>query len=538
MDKQTADRLITGYLTKLYGFALSKTQNIAEAEELAAAITLEAYDALLHRENICNPDGYIYQVARHVYARYIAGKSKNACCGFDGQFADPTDFTRDLEQLQTQRLLRREIAYLSNIQRQIVIAYYYDRLKVKQIAAQTGLPEGTVKWHLHDAKNSLRKGLDQMRTMGNLGIQPITLCSMGHSGNPGDKGDTSDFLARRLTQNIAYAAYHAPKTIKEIAQELGVSPLFVEDEVQVLEEYGFMDKQPGGKYLTNIYITEPTKELDEQMHHLLCHYADILCERYVPRVIETLDRLDPAGFYIPGNDRNLLLWSVIPYSISYRLHVDKGVSAAAFSVKRPDGGDSIAFACLQSGYRTDFDQDKYNICGDMTRAGKYPWHSWQINTYYDNRPGNWRENLYSDYDALYEFYTGRLPEADANLDKYRRLYEKGYLTETKQVNLIVIQDDNTGWAGNNAFTKKLPGADDELQQLSDQLDQKVYTLQKDHYPAHMQPLTRIQCSNMLTSNGIRARVLEQLVQTGVLQLPSQTQQPGLTTLLFSDVLPK
>lgn len=296
-----------------------------------------------------------------------------------------------------------------------------------------------------------------MRTMGNLGIQPITLCSMGHSGNPGDKGDTSDFLARRLTQNIAYAAYHPPKTIKEIAQELGVSPLFVEDEVQVLEEYGFMDKQPGGKYLTNIYITEPTKELDEQMHHLLCHYADILCERYVPRVIETLDRLDPAGLYIPDNDRNLLLWSVIPYSIGYRLHVDKGVSAAAFSVKRPDGGDSIAFACLQSGYRTDFDQDKYNICGDMTRAGKYPWHSWQINTYYDNRPGDWRENLYSDYDALYEFYTGRLPEADANLDKYRRLYEKGYLTKTKQVNLIVIQDDNTGWAGNNAFTKQRRG---------------------------------------------------------------------------------
>ena len=54
----------------------------------------------------------------------------------------------------------------------------------------------------------------------------------------------------------------------------------------------------------------------------------------------------------------------------------------------------------------------------------------------------------------------------------------------------------------------------------------------------MQPLTRIWCSNMLRSNSIRARVLERLVQTGVLQLPSQTQQPGLTTLLFSDVLPK
>ena len=35
MKKQDADRLIEGYIRKLYGFAVSKCGNIDEAEELA-----------------------------------------------------------------------------------------------------------------------------------------------------------------------------------------------------------------------------------------------------------------------------------------------------------------------------------------------------------------------------------------------------------------------------------------------------------------------------------------------------------------------
>lgn len=64
---------------------------------------------------------------------------------------------------------------------------------------------------------------------------------MGHCVCSGSKGDTADFLAKVITQNIAYAAYHQPRTINEIAEEFGINPIFVEDEVAVLEEYGFMD---------------------------------------------------------------------------------------------------------------------------------------------------------------------------------------------------------------------------------------------------------------------------------------------------------
>jgi hypothetical protein len=49
MDKPQADRIIKDYIKPLYGFALNKTGNIAEVEELAGRITLEVYQTLLKK---------------------------------------------------------------------------------------------------------------------------------------------------------------------------------------------------------------------------------------------------------------------------------------------------------------------------------------------------------------------------------------------------------------------------------------------------------------------------------------------------------
>ena len=50
------------------------------------------------------------------------------------------------------------------------------------------------------------------------------------------------------------------KTINEIADDLGVSPVYVETEVEFLEEYGFLQARKD-KYIVNFIISEPTAEL-------------------------------------------------------------------------------------------------------------------------------------------------------------------------------------------------------------------------------------------------------------------------------------
>jgi RNA polymerase sigma factor (sigma-70 family) len=543
MDKQTADSLIIEYNKKLFGFALSKTCSIQKAEELASRIVLEVYTSLLKRENIANIDGYIYRIAQNVYARYTDEAVKGMQLSLDeAEIPAEHDFTEKIMKSETYMLLRREIAYLSKTQRDIVVLHYFENMKLADIARKLHIPLGTVKWHLYEAKTMMKEGMNTVRNIGSLGINPIEFINMGHSGNPGKMGDTKDFLKKRLTQNIAYAAYHQAKTINEIADELGVSPVFVEDEVAVLEEYGFMDKVEGGKFLTNIYIYEFTKEVLEKENAVYNKYAKLVCEKYVPLVIETLKDYKKDEIYMPDGDMNLLLWSVILYACAYKLSVDKGFDHSAFSVKRKDGGDYIACATLVRDFDVNFNYAKYNTCGNMLRgSGKYPLQAWQMHTYYDGREGGWRDNLNSDYEYLYEFITGKIKKEESQIEKFQRLYEKGYLIHKDgkdYVNIIVIKDEGKKWADGNDFAARLPGITDELKAIGDELDKEIYEIERNSFPAHMQKLLRMWTSNRLASNGMAVNVLEQLVESGVLREPTETQKKGLTTLMFCDTLPE
>ncbi len=544
MDKRTADKIITEYTGKLFGFALSKTRNISEAEDLASRIVLEVYSSLLKRESIGNINGYIYSIAHNVYARYTgeAKANRSALLSLD-ELNIPTDynFTDELIRSETYRLLRREIAYLSKIQREIVVLHYYEKMKLSDIAEKLSLPLGTVKWHLFEAKNNLKEGLNCMRKVSDLGVNPIRFTSMGHCGMPGKLGDTGYFLKRRLTQNIAYEAYHEPKSIREIAEALGVSPLFVEEEVAVLEEYGFMDKVSGDKYLTNIYITEPTKEILEKEHQLYNRYAGLVCEKYVPLLFEAMKDYDRSEIYVPQDDFNFLMWSVITYACGYKLIANRDFSLESFSVKRKDGGDYIAFATVETDIKLSYDSAKYSVCGNMTRGSfKYPLMAWQLDTYYDSRKGRWMDNLTSDYEWLYEFITGVLKKEESQVEKYQRLFEKGYLADINgkdMVNVVVIKDRTDVWLEENDFTRGLPGITDELKAISDEFDHEMYELQKVTYPSHMQKLCKAWTTNCLSGAGMRTRVLEQLQEKGILKPLTDIQKRGVNTLMFCDALP-
>lgn len=85
---------------------------------------------------------------------------------------------------------------------------------------------------------------------------------MGVNGSIGTMGNTSNFFRSTLSQNIAYCVWKESKTINEIADCLGVSPVYVEGEVEFLEEYGFLVKK-GKKYLANLLIDETTTKFNE-----------------------------------------------------------------------------------------------------------------------------------------------------------------------------------------------------------------------------------------------------------------------------------
>ena len=68
MNKQKADKILTEYLPRIYGFAVKKSFSYDEAEEICADIVKELYESLLKSKEI-----------RRVYVLVLKEQEKYLC---------------------------------------------------------------------------------------------------------------------------------------------------------------------------------------------------------------------------------------------------------------------------------------------------------------------------------------------------------------------------------------------------------------------------------------------------------------------------
>ena len=236
MKRDLAEKITTEYLKPVYGFALRRCANLQDAEDLTQEIILRAFRALLAKNDVESPDKFIWTVAHNTLANYYRDKANTVIGVPIDEFAEilpsDDDTSSGIIEKETTDRLHREIAYLSKMQRRIVIAYYYENKKQEAIAAELGIPLGTVKWHLFEAKKELKRGMDTMRNASELKFNPVKFGLCGFNGSAGTKGAASNYLRSPLSQNIEYVVWKEAKTIGEIADALGVSPVYVESEAE------------------------------------------------------------------------------------------------------------------------------------------------------------------------------------------------------------------------------------------------------------------------------------------------------------------
>ncbi len=555
MDKEFADKMISQFQKKFFGYALSKCNDMAEAEELASRITCEAYMTLRTVEDVYNWEGYLYKIAANVYARYVKEqvqqKSDNIS---DMEVQSEENFEAEYIKKEELELLKREVAWLSKRHREIVLLHYYHNKKLAEIAEILELPEGTVKWHLSDAKKLLKKGMKQMRTEGNLGLEPIKLVRMGNIGSVGQMGDTSEFLNSKLRQNIAYAAYFEPKTIEEIAKELGVSPVFIEDEVAYLEEYGFLDLLPGQKHRTNIYIDCLPYEAVQKAREIEAEVARIICDEYVPEVVKLAEHYDKKNIYVPEDDFNYFLWSVIPMAVceySIGSFDWQEIRRKNYMVKRKDGGDYAAIARLYQPQTEELLEKEY-VCGPMYAGDEeIPVFAWVLSTNYEDRAHGPIPDSINDYQVFQMYLKGNLPKSEALLDKYIRLYDRGLLRQTDDaVNVIVVKEslekglfseikkhengeyDKIDFAG--SLRNYLPKMPDTLREKLENLIEKKIRFQKEYQPKHMHGMVEIYEKARQINIYM---VIEELLKREILKPLTDDQKKGVMTVVHSDTLP-
>ena len=536
MEKQIADKIITDYIKKIYGFALSKTMDIDLAEELSSRITFEVYSTLLKANNIHNLNSYIYRIARNVYSRFIIEEMRDSKFIKDEKRnADDSDISLDDSLLK----LRNEISFLSNLQREIVIMYYFEKLKLKDISEKVNLKPGTVKWHLFEARNQIKDGFEKsinktpLSNKESENTDQITFIEIKKYGYLGQLYfDKTFYFQKLLTQNIIYSVYRKPKTSLEIAKELSVPTAFIEDEITFLENNAFITKQINNKYISNMYLIEPDKEIDDKIDIILTKYSKSICDIYIPLLFEK-NWVEEAGkIYYPANDLNFLMWSIVSYACKTKLiHNNQSKNLDDFMLKRKDGGKYFLIGTIGNYLTT-----KYDKCNDMVSSlHNSSFMVWQFFSKYDDKKEThveWKKIMFENF---YNFIKGNLSKEPSSIDKYMGLFDKGYIVSKGNkdyANIIVTTYKE------NELIDILPHKPEALNMIGNELDEELFRVYKKNCPEHKQALCREINKNSLTNGNIRIKVLENLLKKGVLKPVKKNQRKTVNMILFSDRLPE
>jgi len=540
MEKLKADKIITEYLEKIYGFAIKKSFSYDEAEEISAEIVKEVYVSLLKADYIANLDGYIWRIGEHTYAKYVSQKKKHEGISIDNvDIPFALSYDQDfavLEDSEEFLRLRREIAYLTKKRREIVYSFYYENKSISFISRSMGIPEGTVKWHLNKAKKELKEKLDMERKIGKLGLNPLENVNFSHGGKPGSNSGPEFYLGDKINLNIVYSVYHTPKTKEEIAEELGLTLVFIEDRIEFLEENGFLVHLPGDKFTTYVCFRPAAYsiELQDKVLKKQLEIAEKVAKKYAPAVREAIK--DVTDVYIPGGNKELLDATAIFYGIFDKVQ-NNPMDISKYLIKTTAGGEFIAFISPDSqpsdpDYKSDLSLPSYWTCGYMTRGSdKYPCvYSWSVDSRYCSREGAWQNNLVEDYEYLYEYVTGAITDTPANAEKISRLRERKFITDSGNVNIMMIKGNH------NNFFEKIPNVCEDIQKEAADSALEYAMLKAKSYPPQMQDLIVAQNSTLL-GNTVAMMALDILYGNGTFKELTENEKVTANLVMFSDTLP-
>lgn len=547
MEKQKADKLIVKYSQKIFGFAMKKAFSYEEAEELSGEMLKEVYLSFLKAEDIVNVEGYVWRICEHVYAKYVNQIKLKQGLSIDGGGLE--DFEKselayfdeyDFGQTEAALLrLRKEIGFLSSCRRQIVYSFYYEGKSIVQISEEQGLPQGTVKWHLNKARNDLKEGINMRRQIGKLGLSPIKAINFSHDGRPGSNGGPDFYLGDKLNLNIVYSVYDEPKTQEEIAEDLGMTPVFLEDKIDYLVANGFLVEEKGKRYTTYVRFSPEEFSMEAWDRTLLAQtkVADILVEKYVPQVRKALQTVHDV--YIPGGNRELFEAAVIFLAISRkcRLPIDRNLSR--YFIKPLDGGFYIASVDIKSKqidpkYKPLLANKKsYNSCGEMTRdSKKYPCvYSWSIDSRFDNRKGAWQNNLFTDYESVYEIMTGAISDTKSNSEKFARMKERKFIGKDGRINIMIVKgsiDD---------LLAKIPEPEKAMLDEFADFALEQAAVHAKTYPPQMQDLVFFDYVRNFISNAVSMMVLDKLYENGTFRPLTEQEKVTANLLMFADQQP-
>lgn len=422
---------IQEYTEYLFRIALKKCGDISDAEDLTQEVLLTY---LNYPQEITNIKSWLYSVLSHKYNDMLRKKYKLPIVSIDviPEQAETWEVDNNWGDRPTEIEVRREVAYLAEKYRTVIVKHYLQGEKVDKIASDLKIPKGTVLSRLSVGREQMRKGFDSMKNYDKQSYKPERLDVSCH-GTPGLNNEPWSIVADDLMkQNILIVSYEKPLTVTEIALTLGIPTAYVENAVNDLVKEELMCKS-GNKYFADFMINTPEnleRVIDVQIEFVNKNYDLLL--GIVNKYIDKIKAFEFTNSLSEIKLKKLVYYFVIHlFSSALYTAKQKIIPSREEYPDRPNGGKWIAVGTKQPA-----DFDFYNF-----RFGKYTYagERW---AYFENFMGSKSICLrvYDTQPDLNKYEHGPVPIEDDNLAKMLYIISREIPFEATGFNVIFCKD--------------------------------------------------------------------------------------------------
>ena len=363
----------------LMHIAISKCDSLEDAQDLVQNTLLDGLHAINKGTKINNAKNWLCTVLNRKYYDLLREKYRKPLefYGMDFDFAMEDENNQasatDEDGLTEEENLRRSVARLTKLYREVIVRHYFHGQEVKKIAKELSLPENTIKSRLRLGRDKLRKDLT-MKKYEKQSFEPedLWISSSGYTGL--DDQPHSLVNNDKIAMNLLILAYERPVTITELADAIGISAAYIEPVVDRLIE-GELMKQVGDRVFTDfiIYTEKDLLNTFELQTRMACD----LCGEIWKHIEEGLNELRTLAYYKKQNSSQALkLEGYFVLHSVYRavIRVRDEVAGNGSKYDYPDRKDGGRWYAMGTRYPANYDyakspQNKYGISGEA--GGNY-----------------------------------------------------------------------------------------------------------------------------------------------------------------------
>lgn len=300
------------FIETVFLFCYKHINNRQDSEDLTQEIMLEAMKTLRSGRKIHSFYPWFWQMARNKCSRFLHLRSKNAVSLEFLGGSIPSDFSApDFELIKDEEIseLNFAVSRISSVHREIIILFYLRELPISEIAKRLSIPEGTVKRRLSDAKENIKKGMDEnMKSTGKKAYAPAILDLWGSYNIPKHWNYLNDIMAKQ----ILVICNKQASSVQEISDEIGVAPIYMQKNFDYLINNKFIKEKGKGRYITDFLIFP--EQVNRDAHYEQSKIFENIGAEVIKVIDEAKESIQNLDFYGNDFDYGYLKWILIVYA--------------------------------------------------------------------------------------------------------------------------------------------------------------------------------------------------------------------------------